>query len=692
MLKRRNFVTITRKVIRGNQLANLHRGGHIQAIDGLRAVAVVSIILFHLDAGWLPGGFVGVDIFFVISGFVVAYSVGSVKGMSLVSYFAWFYRRRLVRIYPVLLVFIVTTLLASTLLVPLADTSKFIELTGAAAVFGVSNILLMIKTGDYFATASEYNLFTHTWSLGVEEQYYLLFPFFSYFILVNRGRLAKFVLLGVATAAVISLVMCVYFTAKRPEFAFYMLPARFWELALGFLLYVLCFADGRAPRPLPAWVANPAIGWFAAVAMIASVIAADAISFPSPWALPPTLATAALILTAVKAPDHPVARLLCNPVASWIGKVSFSLYLWHWGVIVLMKWTIGMDTLPLKAVALGLTVMLSVASFNLIEDPARRAAWLKQLDMPRFYVAAGVLLSLIAGLGVGAYLYKPGLSLSATAQQAVWDPYAPFVGGVCGLDRTTRSMGAGGVTEYRPLSCEEGAGQIFVMGDSHAGAYNHAFERLAAEEGYQITTYSMGGCKLIDGFDPEPIEGCADFRAQALQAISQAATSGDTVMFAGHYTRRYRDAWHTSLLETSALTTPSTAQQTEELQDVEAMLAPLLQRGVRIVVEGPKPIARSALFRCADWFTRSSSYCSVDEEASRDDLLRRSAAALAFQQRLAAQTGLVLWQPFDVLCPPENDVCPTYRDGAPLYYDTDHLSAFGNDQLFDSLRVALSGT
>lgn len=145
-------------------------------IDGLRALAVLAVIIYHLDPGWLPGGFTGVDVFFVISGYVVSASLAKRDNSTFARFTLHFYARRFVRILPALLACLLATSVASTLFIPKAWLSEANEWTGLAAFFGVSNIVLALNQDAYYSPRAEFNPFIHTWSLGVEEQFYLLFP------------------------------------------------------------------------------------------------------------------------------------------------------------------------------------------------------------------------------------------------------------------------------------------------------------------------------------------------------------------------------------------------------------------------------------------------------------------------------------------------------------------------------------
>ncbi len=185
-------------------------------IDGLRAVAVLSVVLYHLHGVWLPGGYGGVDIFFVISGFVVASSLAASKVDSFAGFLGEFYARRLARILPALVAVLISTALMSTLFIPKAWLSEFADSTARYAFFGLSNLIMQNNADTYFAPRAEFNPFTHTWSLGVEEQYYLLAPLFVYFWLraYRRGQTqrAHWAIGILALFMVSSLALCIWLT------------------------------------------------------------------------------------------------------------------------------------------------------------------------------------------------------------------------------------------------------------------------------------------------------------------------------------------------------------------------------------------------------------------------------------------------------------------------------------------------
>ena len=209
-------------------------------IDGLRAIAVLAVILFHLDPAWLPGGFTGVDVFFVISGFVVSASVHRLPPLSLGQSMLRFYARRIRRIAPALLACLLLTAVASVLFIPESWLSEASDKTGLMAFFGFSNWVLAAIGNDYFAPKAEFNPYTHTWSLGVEEQFYLLFPLL--FLAWARGVRGRWISLGLfALVSAASLLHAAVLGLREapPSWAFYATSTRLWQLGVGVLLFQL---------------------------------------------------------------------------------------------------------------------------------------------------------------------------------------------------------------------------------------------------------------------------------------------------------------------------------------------------------------------------------------------------------------------------------------------------------------------
>ena len=331
-------------------------------IDVLRGIAVLAVLIYHLNETWLPGGFAGVDVFFVISGYVVSGSLLSHRQEPLGQQLLGFYQRRIRRLVPNLLVNVVLTCLAVALLVP-PEESRSLFTTGVKALYGWSNNHFALAATDYFGLDAHLNPLSHTWSLGVEEQFYLLVPVLL--LLLGRWQQGRWLLPGLLSAVVASLALSFHWTQQAPVLAFFLMPSRFWELSIGVLLLL---AQRRG------WLASPGQGsgaswcrWGGVAVLAAALLFSNPNQgFPVPGAFPAVLATLALL----QGGGHwgPLQQPLLR-----CGLLSYSLYLWHWPVLTLMRWTVGLDQPLLLALALGLSFGLALPRITWWSSPCAGA-------------------------------------------------------------------------------------------------------------------------------------------------------------------------------------------------------------------------------------------------------------------------------------------------------------------------------
>jgi len=369
-------------------------------IDGLRAVAVIAVILYHTNRNWLPGGFTGVDIFFVISGYVVTASVLRHPSTSILDSVCGFYARRAKRIGPAVIVMISLVALLMSLIVP-PWTPKLREYysVGMCGLVGVSNNFLATRETDYFDDPEDdqLNPFLHTWSLGVEEQFYFVFPLV---MLAAYGNLSAWQdpHIDAVSASfgwrpnaiwifgiVLSMVISALLTISRQQVAYYILPCRFWELALG----------GYAVHSQPVWsqwvqppVVSMSIQSISALCIIVGFIITPSDSgFPFPWALLATFGTVLYIVAGV-CPNSYLNRCLSSRPTIYIGKLSYSLYLWHWPVLAMMTWFVDSGTLLYAFISAVIFVFASVLSYHFVEQVI-----LEWLPKQRWYIFALLVLT-----------------------------------------------------------------------------------------------------------------------------------------------------------------------------------------------------------------------------------------------------------------------------------------------------------
>lgn len=644
-------------------------------IDGLRAVSILAVVLFHLDPRLLPGGFAGVDVFFTVSGFVVSSSLHDMRAESFRALAAFFYARRFRRIAPALLAMLAVTSLFAGLFTPYAYLSSFTFNVGVAAFLGYSNIVLA-RGVDYFSPLGEFTPFTHTWSLAVEEQFYLVFPFIFFFLLKKRRMSAA----AVGALALLCAASFAYGLVENRlpiDLGFYSSLARFWEIGAGVLLYTILFRTGlfeTAGRAELAWATWSGCGLLA----LAFVMGAKT-QFPVPGALPAVAGVAmAIVGLHGRVPRSAPAFLLTRPAMLWLGALSYSLYLWHWPVFVMFRWTVGFSTPVHKVVALVIAVVLAVLSFYLVERPLRRAAF---LQAPRRAIPIA-----LAALLAGSQAVKPVLSHESplalsivNANRNDWYPdprSAPRAPDGCSIARAKTPLTVGTRIDVARTGCAAppAGGTLFVIGDSHAFVYAAMFDAFALETGVGVSRYDIPGCTFLPIL-PLPAR-CHDVVAVALADMAGRLKPGDVVFLPGLRVPRFRDQWHEAAQDVAPFFVRAEELKDHAFDEAAGFLEKIARPGVRFVLELPKPIFRTPLFRCVDWFNRANPGCRDGVEIDRAFMEAYRAPVLRFAARLAGRFDLTTWDALPFLCGPRT--CSMWRDGHPLFFDGDHVSAYAN--------------
>jgi hypothetical protein len=467
-----------------------------------------------------------------------------------------------------------------------------------------------------------------------------------------------------------------------PKFGFYLIVSRFWELGAGMLL-CLTLDDWRTAPRVRHW-ATGAIG-------LALVVAGLALPFENELArnLLAVAGTSALLAHVVARGEAPLGRLFASGPMVAIGKRSYALYLWHWPVFVLFRWTTGLDTLPLAFAALGISVVLAAISYELVENPLHRNARIAALPNRRVVTGAIVATLLAFGAAQAMFANHDRLTLSRTGNEQDWyadqgHAFDPALSR-CRVVETHRSAGGALVVLWQAEGCASAGRTIHVLGDSHATAYTPALRQLVAETGVSVRLWVRAGCPVLRLIEPLPQTArCKLFYSTMFDEVARGAKRGDTIFLPGLRLDRFANQFdndHDTRLDDRAASPLGVAQ-------AQSALAQMARSGARLVIEAPKPIFHSATFRCVDWFDRDNPSCVGGTTIARARVEQRRAPILgAMHQLQAAVPQLRLWDPLPLLCP--GATCEAVPGGRPLFFDGDHLSGHGNDVVYPALKQAL---
>ena len=468
-------------------------------VDGLRAVAVLSVIFFHLSKPLLPGGFLGVDIFFVISGYLITRNI--LQGVELGTFsILEFYRRRIKRIAPVMLVVVAFTLIASQLLQLPEDART----TAKSAVFSLASLANVyfwkFQDTSYFAIDSSQIPLLHLWSLGVEEQFYLIWP--ALLLVTYRATRARRFFGAAAAVAAASFLMGDLLYDRAPSFVYYMLPTRAGELLMGALVAI---AVVRQVERRIASAAIPAIATIGAVVLVASFfLINEQQPFPGWRAVPPTAATALLIL-AGHCRDNVWSRVLAWRPLVWVGLISYSAYLWHWPLLSLYRYGYGEPSIIAGGVIFVSTLALAWLTFRFVEQPTRRSSaslsrvFVRQYALPAGALSALCLVSIFSPrLGVSFHSadYQRLLNASQTKSRPAYQ--FPWI---CQRQRITQA-------DIHNPNCVLGratspAPEAILWGDSHAAHYVGMVEAFALDAGFRFRNVAVSACPPLLT-DPAP--------------------------------------------------------------------------------------------------------------------------------------------------------------------------------------------
>ena len=632
--------------------------GFRQDINGLRAWAVIAVILFHFGIPGFSGGFVGVDIFFVISGFLMTGII--YKGLTEDSFSTLgFYLARAKRIIPALLALCLALLILGWNFLPAIEFEQLGKHSAGAVTF-LSNMVFWKESG-YFDSESHDKWLLHTWSLSVEWQFYILLPL-ALIILWKIRPQKTTLIVSYFLGIIASLALSIIITQLKPSAAFYLLPTRAWEMLAGGLVFLL---QDHFTRNKSRLKALEIIGFFLLVFSI--VYFDDQTSWPDWKALLPVLGTCLVIISIQEN-----SLLSTTKLHAVFGKWSYSLYLWHWPLVVFLNYTSEQSNPYWIFMGLLITLILGFLSYKFIESPTSKFLNSKKQQSVFLISASAVSIPLI----LGVYIFS---------QSGIHGRISPEIDAVFDMqtDINPRRNECHGTKTTHPPECTYGGSDlaIIVLGDSHAAAIVNAVEKSLPFKDKHLLDWTISGCPTVAGINREGAPACHTFNKYALKKqesfnknIPVLIFNRNAIPFYGPNESHKQPRFY--------FDKPSGTSYKQHLVDnyIETLCSYAKSRPTFVMrptpefkLNVPKKIGRSILLGGAPEF-----------EISKQEYFNRQQVTWDAQDTAHEQCGVIILDPLPYLC--EGNNCQGSKNGIPIYYDDDHLNLYGADQLIPLFR------
>ena len=650
-------------------------------IDGLRAVAVLSILFFHVGIKHFSGGYVGVDIFFVISGYLITSII--VRELAAGEFsIARFYERRVRRILPALTVVVVATLLAGLVFLSPAQLEELGRSATATSVFS-SNIFFFLGSG-YFDGSSELKPLLHTWSLAVEEQYYILFPFL---LMLIAKRFSSRFGVWLISIGLISLLACIYWTGVNGSATFYLIPFRAWELLIGSVL-----ALQLIPK-LEGAAARNALSTAGLAMMLTSVfVFTHDTPFPGAAALLPTVGTAFIIHAGAGGKTFVNRALSVRPMV-FFGLISYSLYLWHWPIVVFAKQYLINEWTDLETgLILIFIIFLSTLSWRFVETPFRNRQLLgpRERLFVRFAVVTAVVIS--ASLTLVFMNGFPGRSTTAPMS----DVMAADPGWQHWKNCEEAGEKEGGTSNLCGIGAQDSPPTFLLWGDSHALSMASAVNLSAGRQGAAGLLAVRTACPPLLSIHRPGEPSCAEFNASILEHVG-GRPDIETVVLAARWAfvsngTRYKNESGRSMslvdLDSGETETGDNAVLFE--LGLWRTIKALERLGKNIVLVTQVP----EIGHDVPAATYSAKLTGRDVNAmiapSIAEYRERTSTVTRVFDTLQAEQNLTIVDPSELLCDGQN--CRVVMDGTPLYRDDNHLSLRGCVLVADLFDPVFAGS
>lgn len=619
-------------------------------IDGLRAIAVLAVVVFHFNKAWLPGGFIGVDIFFVISGYLITGIISKQLDSSDFS-FVDFYARRAKRILPAaLFVTLFTVVFGAMFMLP--PDAEDVAKSGLASILSAANIYFwaFIDT-DYFAPSSDLQPLLHMWSLGVEEQFYLIWPallFISYKIGGKRMAMVAAIFISAA-----SFIIAEYHLTKDAKFSYYMLPARAGELLLGALLFMA--ASANKLRSVPKFVSELSGVLGLIVVSWALVSIREDEGFPGLISIVPVIGTCLIIFSGQSA-QSTVSRLLSLKPLAAIGLVSFSLYLWHWPVLSFYRYAYG-EPVTVGAIAFcaGTMAIACVLSYQLIEQRYRHQAAMRKAVIALASTAVASTTAALAVIATGGYIWHSDSYKSAIHELSNNTAPAHEFEYNCQLARFNSK-------EIRNERCilgnKEKAPDTLLIGDSNAAHYVGFLKAVAESRNSSIRNLTHSACIPFNMTSSQyvaarRIGSCNRYNNQIWKHVE-------------NYKTVFISAAWASYIKTD-----------DFYADFESQITALSQSVDNVIIGLQAPIFPDYDRQC--WAKAIKIPLLQCQERARYLSKSDTRTNIRIAEIASKFDNVSVFSVRELVCP--DGICSAFLDNQPLYFDRGHLSMAGSYKL-----------
>lgn len=668
----------------------MSKGTYRRDIDGLRSLAVAGVVFYHSNPEWLPGGFVGVDVFFVISGYLITSLLLAEIGRSGGIDFAEFYARRIRRLFPALAVVVFSTLIAGLFLLDPLGQLQSLSGSAIATVLYVSNFYFWKTTGGYFQDSAESQPLLHMWSLSVEEQFYLVWPLMLFLLArVARARgwswRISIILMMFAVLAG-SLAMSIYGTSHFREATFFLMPTRAWEFMAGALLALI--PSGAVHGSV--WMSRSrslACCLGAAAVIVSMLLFDDRTPFPGFAAMVPVTGAALIIFSGLYKGEVAVSRLLESRLAVRIGVLSYSWYLWHWPLLVLARVADLGSMHPLRDLLIALISLgLADLTYRFVETPLRHGTRFGfQRPVGVFYFAVGFcMLSTATAQLPTAYARE---LLSDVKYQALVVAKADFPSA-----EPTPCLSARWNRDSDQTSCvgqPEHSQGLLLLGDSHAAMWRGAIDAYVEARGMGWAEHVRIGCPpLLSVFSVK--DECVQHNHHFIERLS---TNGDALKlfevivvsarwtaYAGALNEKEKSQFGLRSYDGRTISPDKLPEVIR--RDMDGLAKDLLRSGVKILLVAPGIEFPFQVPQCLAH--RTPADCSVDRSVVEK---RRESVLRVLKEVEASNPNVSVWDPLIAECP--QPVCMPMINDVVLMRDDDHLTGQAANVLAPSLARAL---